>query len=275
MNVSNYLILHESLFRLMIFIAVLTLVAIWEIISPRRKLKISKSYRWINNLGLVFLNTILLRLIFPVAATGVAWWAIQHGFGIINYWHLSGRWAIGLSVVILDFAIYLQHVLFHKLPWLWKLHQVHHADLDYDVTTGARFHPLEIILSMLIKFAVIITLGIPVVAIIIFEILLNATAMFNHGNIRLPYSVDKLLRLVLVTPDMHRVHHSVVNKELNSNFGFNIPWWDRLCGTYQAQPQAGHKNMIIGLNYLRDERVTQNLANMLYTPFSHLKNTNT
>ncbi len=275
MNVSNYLILHESLFRLMIFIVVLASVAIWEIISPRRKLKISKSYRWINNLGLVFLNTILLRLIFPVAATGIAWWAVQHDFGIINYWHLSGWWVIGLSVVILDFAIYLQHVLFHKLPWLWQLHQVHHADLDYDVTTGARFHPLEIILSMLIKFAVVITLGIPVVAIIIFEILLNATAMFNHGNIRLPYSVDKLLRLVLVTPDMHRVHHSIVKKELNSNFGFNIPWWDRLCGTYQAQPQAGHKNMIIGLNYLRDERVTQNLANMLYTPFSHLKNTNT
>lgn len=265
--------LHESLFRLMIFIVVLASVAIWEIISPRRKLKISKPYRWINNLGLVLLNTILLRLIFPVAETGVAWWAIQHDFGIINYWHLSGWWVIGLSTIILDFAIYLQHVLFHKLPWLWKLHQVHHADLDYDVTTGARFHPLEIILSMLIKFAVVITLGIPVVAIIIFEILLNATAMFNHGNIRLPYSVDKLLRLMLVTPDMHRVHHSIVNKELNSNFGFNIPWWDRLCGTYQAQPQAGHKNMIIGLNYLRDERVTQNLAKMLCLPFKHLKDT--
>ncbi|MBX9867611.1 MAG: sterol desaturase family protein [Burkholderiales bacterium] len=268
---NNYILIHESSLRLCFFSVILILVALWEIIAPQRKLSISKTYRWVNNLSLVFLNTLLLRLIFPLAASGIALLAHEHGIGLFNYWQLSGWWVIIASVILLDFAIYLQHVLFHKVKILWKLHQVHHADLDYDVTTGARFHPLEIVLSLLIKFTIVLALGVPVVAVIIFEILLNATAMFNHGNIRLPRRVDEFLRLVVVTPDMHRVHHSVVWTELNSNFGFNLPWWDRLCKTYQAQPKLGQQKMIIGLNYVREANETQNLLAMVKMPFKHLE----
>ena len=268
---NNYILIYESSLRLGIFTCVLTFVALWEIIAPRRKLNVNKTYRWINNLGLTFLNTVVLRLLFPLAASGVAIIAQRHSFGIFNLWHFSSWWIVLASVILLDLAIYLQHVLFHKVGFLWKLHQVHHADLDYDVTTGARFHTLEIILSMVIKFGVVLALGVPAIAVVIFEILLNTTAMFNHGNIRLPLKLDKVLRLVVVTPDMHRVHHSVVWRELNSNFGFNLSWWDRWFKTYQAQPELGQLKMIIGLDYLRETKAAQNLGKMLQLPFKNLK----
>jgi len=170
--------------------------------------------------------------------------------------------------VLMDLVIYLQHVMVHAVPLLWRLHRVHHADLDYDVTTGARFHPLEIILSLLIKFAVILLLGPPLVAVVIFEVLLNATAMFNHGNVSLPPAVDRWIRWLLVTPDMHRVHHSIEDDETNSNFGFNLPWWDRLLGTYRAQPRSGHQGMVIGIRTFRETRQCVSLPGMLKIPFS-------
>jgi sterol desaturase/sphingolipid hydroxylase (fatty acid hydroxylase superfamily) len=265
---NYYLIANQSIIRLLCFMTILVIIAIWEIIAPRRTLTISKVYRWINNLGLVFINNLVLKFIFPITTTAVALWAANNGLGLINYWQISGWWIIALSIIALDFIIYLQHVMFHAVPILWKLHQVHHADLDFDVTTGTRFHTLEIILSMLIKLAAIVLFGIPAVAVVMFEILLNATAMFNHSNISLPLKIDVILRYWLVTPDMHRVHHSVLPSETNSNFGFNLPWWDRLCGTYQAQPKFGHLEMTIGLSYFRDIKTTQWLKSMLVMPFN-------
>ena len=264
---SNYLISNQSEIRISCFLTILVVQLLWELIAPRRMLVVSKSYRWKNNLSLVFFNSVALNIIIPISATSVALKVANHGFGLINYWHLSAWWVIVLSIMLLDFAIYLQHIIFHTIPLLWKIHQVHHADLDIDVTTGVRFHTLEIILSMLIKFAVIILLGVPAIAVVIFEIILNITAMFNHSNIKLPVKIDRLLRYCLVTPDMHRVHHSVLLKETNSNFGFNVPWWDYLFATYQAQPKLGHLKMIIGLNYLQNSKATQSFYRMLIMPF--------
>jgi sterol desaturase/sphingolipid hydroxylase (fatty acid hydroxylase superfamily) len=258
---------NEILLRLSFFFGIFAVMAVWEILSPRRTLTVSKGVRWINNLGLTFLNTLVLRLLFPAAAVGVAATAQSHGWGLLNLGEIPLFVSTLIAVVAMDFVIYLQHVMVHAVPALWRLHRVHHADLDYDVTTGARFHPLEIILSMLIKFATIMVLGPPVVGVLIFEVLLNATAMFNHSNIRLPTGVDRILRWFLVTPDMHRVHHSVEDDEANSNFGFNLPWWDRLMGTYRDQPRDGHEGMVIGIHGYRDPRQVAYLPGMLSLPF--------
>lgn len=258
---------HEPLIRLGFFLGIFMLVALAEWLMPRRTLSVSKAVRWANNLGLVLFNTVVVRLMFPVAAVGVALFAQQHGWGLLNHYALPLPLAVFIAVVVMDFVIYLQHVMVHALPLLWRLHRVHHADLDYDVTTGARFHPLEIILSMLIKFATILLLGPPVVAVVIFEVLLNATAMFNHGNFYIPEKIDRVLRLLVVTPDMHRVHHSVHAPLTNSNFGFNLPWWDRLFGTYVAQPPESHTEMDIGLNELRDPKQVTQLPGLLMLPF--------
>jgi len=258
---------HETILRLGFFIGMLLLIGLWEILAPRRALKVSKLLRWTNNLGLVFFNSFLLRLIFPAAAVGMAAFAQQHGWGIFNYYSVHPLLAIALSVIAMDFVIYLQHVLVHAVPILWRLHRVHHADLDYDVTTGARFHPIEIILSMLIKLATIVVLGPPVVAVIIFEVTLNAMAMFNHGNIGLPAGLDKLLRFFVVTPDMHRVHHSVEDDETNSNFGFNLSCWDRLFGTYREAPRGGQLDMHIGIHKFNDVKQTNWITGMLMMPF--------
>ena len=267
MNIDAFITEYEVLIRLSFFFGVFFIMAVWELIAPRRQLIIPKLLRWGNNLALVFLNSFILRLLFPAAAVGMAAFANQQGWGIFNYFDVPLMVAAILSVVIMDAIIYLQHVMVHAVPALWRLHRVHHADPDFDVTTGSRFHPLEIILSMLIKFAVIVVLGPPVVAVIVFEILLNATAMFNHSNVRLNLTLDKYLRLFVVTPDMHRVHHSVEADETNSNFGFNLPWWDRLFGTYRAQPRAGHENMAIGIHqYNRPDQVSW-LHKMLLLPF--------
>ena len=267
MNLNDFIMSHEMPVRLGFFLGIFAIMTIWEILSPRRRLQTSKAVRWVNNLGLVFLNRFILRLVFPTAAVGVAVFAHGQGWGLFNYIEAPLWMAVLISVVVMDFFIWLQHVMVHAVPVLWRLHRVHHADLDYDVTTGARFHTLEILLSMLIKFAVILLLGPPVVAVIVFEVLLNATAMFNHANVRLPERIDQLLRLVVVTPDMHRVHHSVEDDETNSNFGFNLPWWDRLFGTYRAQPRAGHEGMTIGIRTFREDKWCSWLPGMLAIPF--------
>lgn len=267
MSFNELVVQHEMVIRLSFFFGIFAVMALWEVVAPRRALTVSRAVRWANNLGLVFFNSFILRLIFPAAAVGMAAFAGEQGWGIFNYYAVSPVFAVVVSVVAMDFVIYLQHIMVHAVPVLWRLHRVHHADLDFDVTTGARFHTLEIILSMLIKFATIAVLGPPVVAVVIFEVVLNATAMFNHSNVRLPLGLDRILRWVVVTPDMHRVHHSVEDDEANSNFGFNLPWWDRLFGTYRDQPRAGHENMSIGIHTYRDPALVSWLHGMLWLPF--------
>lgn len=267
MSFNELVLQNEMAIRLGFFFGIFAVMALWEVVAPRRALTISKAVRWANNLGLVFFNSFVLRILFPAAAVGVAAFAVEQGWGLLNYYELPFMLAVALSVVAMDFIIYLQHVLVHAVPALWRLHRVHHADLDFDVTTGARFHTLEIILSMLIKFATIIVIGPPVVAVVIFEVVLNGMAMFNHGNVRLPLGLDRVLRLIVVTPDMHRVHHSTEDNETNSNFGFNLSVWDRIFGTYIAQPRGGHQNMIIGIHGYRDPKQVSWLPGMLALPF--------
>jgi sterol desaturase/sphingolipid hydroxylase (fatty acid hydroxylase superfamily) len=263
---SATLFASEPLIRFGAFAGILAGMALWETLAPRRRLEIGRLRRWPSNLGIVFLDTLLLRVLFPTAAVGVAFVAEARGWGLFQALNAPRLLAIILSVVLLDLAIYLQHVLFHAVPALWRLHRVHHADLDFDTTTGVRFHPIEILLSMALKMGVVAALGAPAVAVLIFEVLLNGTSLFNHGNVRLPAGFDRILRLVVVTPEMHRVHHSILAHETNSNFGFNLPWWDRLFGTYRAQPEAGHEGMTIGIEEFRDPR-EQWLDRMLLQPF--------
>jgi sterol desaturase/sphingolipid hydroxylase (fatty acid hydroxylase superfamily) len=240
--------------RLSAFLAVLAAVALAEVLWPRRKLSQRKGVRWLNNLALVALDTAVLRLAFPILAVGVAMIALQRGWGLLSWWVLPQGLDVLVTILVLDLAIYAQHVAFHHVPVLWRLHRMHHADLDIDVTTGARFHPVEILLSMGIKLGVVVALGAHPAGVVLFEVLLNATSLFNHGNVRLPLAVDRWLRWVLVTPDMHRVHHSWIRAETDSNFGFNLPWWDRMFRTYRDQPAAGHDGMTIGLQAFRETR---------------------
>jgi sterol desaturase/sphingolipid hydroxylase (fatty acid hydroxylase superfamily) len=243
---------QELLVRLGFFIGILIVMALWEISAPRRPLITSKMTRWVGNLGLVLIDSISVRLVFPTALIGVAFLAQQRSWGLSNQFEMPYLVEVILGVLILDFAIYLQHMMFHAVPLFWRLHMVHHSDMDFDVTTGVRFHPIEIILSMGIKMVVVILIGPPPLAVPIFEILLNGTSMFNHGNVRYSTAVDSVLRLLVVTPEMHRVHHSNIRWETNCNFGFNFPWWDRLFGTYRAQPAKGHLEMTIGLDQYKD-----------------------
>ena len=244
----------EPYIRLGAFLGVFALMALWEFVAPRRTRSVSRWVRWPNNLAITAVNTALVRVIFPTAAVGLALLGEARGWGVLNAFALPQWLKVAAAVVALDLVIYLQHVMFHAVPAFWRLHRMHHADLDFDVTTGARFHPVEILLSMLIKLAAVAALGAPALAVLIFEVLLNATSMFNHSNVRLPAALDRALRLVVVTPEMHRVHHSILPYETNSNFGFNAPWWDRLFGTYRAQPEAGHEAMTIGIAQFRDPR---------------------
>lgn len=257
----------EATVRLGAFGGVLLLMALWELVAPRRRLTTRKTPRWASNLGLVTLNTLLVRLIVPLTAVGAAVACAERQWGLLH-WVSAPSWLETLlAVVALDLAIYGQHVMFHAVGPLWRLHMVHHADMDLDVTSGLRFHTLEILLSALLKLALVALLGASPLAVVIFETVLNATAMFNHSNVRIPGALDRVLRTVLVTPDMHRVHHSIVRREANSNFGFNLPWWDFLFGTYRAQPAAGHEGMTIGLAHPRDERQAERLPGMLAMPF--------
>ena len=257
---------YEPLIRLGAFAGVFVVMAIWEFLTPRRPQAIGRNWRWPNNLGVVAVDVLLVRILLPITAVGFALFAEARGIGLFNMIVLPVWASIVISVILLDLAIYLQHVLFHAVPALWRLHRMHHADLEFDVTTGLRFHPVEILLSTGIKLAVVAALGTPAAAVLIFELLLNATSMFNHSNVRVPPAVDRMLRWFVVTPDMHRVHHSILRRETNSNFGFNLPWWDRLLGTYRAQPAAGHGGMTIGIEQFREPREL-GLDRMLLQPF--------
>ena len=261
----NALLANEPLIRLAVFAGILAVMAGLEAWLPRRQRSAGRWLRWPSNLGVVVLDSVVVRFVFPTAAVGLALAFEGRGVGLLPWLGLPQPLAILLAVVLLDLAVYLQHVMFHAVPALWRLHRMHHADLDFDVTTGLRFHPIEILLSMGVKLMVVVALGAPAVAVLVFEVLLNATAMFNHANLRLPERLDRALRLVLVTPDMHRVHHSVVPRETNSNFGFNLAVWDRLFGTYRAQPAAGHEAMAIGIEQFRDPRELR-LDRMLTQP---------
>lgn len=265
MEIGSFLV-DEAVIRLVLFAVAFGIVAAWEALAPRRRPAIARSVRWSSNLALALLNTALIRLAFPLAAVGMAAFAAANGWGLLNHFQVPPWLAVPAAVIALDLMFWLQHVIVHAVPALWRLHRVHHADLDYDLTTGLRFHPIEIGLSMLIKFAAIAVLGPPALAVLLFEVLLNVSAMFSHANIRLPAAADRVLRWIVVTPEMHRVHHSVEDDETNSNFGFNLPWWDRLFGTYRDQPRAGHEAMEIGIRGHRDPHEVARLPGMLCLP---------
>jgi len=263
---NEFIMGNEVSIRLGAFFGIFFLVAVWELTAPRRSLAVSKIVRWYSNLGITFINSFLLRWLFPVLAVNMAILAQEREWGIFNTFELPSWVAVILAVAALDGIIYLQHVLFHAVPALWRLHRMHHTDLGLDVTSGSRFHPIEILLSMIIKLAAVAVLGPPPVAVLIFEVLLNGMSMFNHGNIFIPTTIDRVLRWFIVTPDMHRVHHSIIHRETDSNFGFNLSWWDRLFGTYRNQPQHGHENMQIGIEIFRNPKYL-NLHWLLIQPF--------
>jgi len=261
----------EMSIRLFFFIAVLMVMGIWERLAPKRQLLMPKKRRWLSNLLVVAIDTTVVRLVFPLAAVGVALYAHANHIGLWNNIHWPYWLVVTVSVIILDMVIYWQHVLFHHAPLLWRVHRMHHVDLDVDVTTGVRFHPIEILISLLIKFATILSFGMPALSVLIFEVLLNAITLFNHSNIRMPFLLDKAIRSLIVTPDMHRVHHSTIPLETNSNFGFNLSLWDRIFGTYRAQPRLGHDGMQLGISTIRETRYCINLLGMLWLPFSKVK----
>lgn len=262
---SETLFANEPAIRLSAFLGVFVLMALWEVIAPRRALTVSKRLRWFSNIGIVVINTVVARAVLPMVPVAFAVLCAERGWGIFNLTDWPAWAELVAAIIILDLVIWLQHVMVHAVPVLWRLHRLHHADLDYDVTTGSRFHPVEILLSLAIKFAVIALIGASPLAVLLFEIVLNAMAMFNHANVKLPLKVDAVLRLVVVTPDFHRVHHSIQPFETNSNFGFNLSLWDRLFGTYIAQPTGGHEGMTIGLDMFRSP-IEERLDKMLTQP---------
>jgi sterol desaturase/sphingolipid hydroxylase (fatty acid hydroxylase superfamily) len=264
---TEFALAHEPFVRIAAFILMLAAMFVWESRAPKRVQLVPKLKRWANNLALLLTNSLILRVLFPAAAVGFAAFANAHQMGLLRIVVMPDAIAVVSAILLLDLAIYLQHLVFHAVPLLWRLHRVHHADLDFDVTTGTRFHPIEILLSMGIKFLIIVTLGPPVIAVLIFETLLNVTAMFNHSNIAMPSQADRVLRRALVTPDMHRVHHSIDRAETNSNFGFCFSFWDRLLGTYKPAPALGHTAMTIGIPEFRDPNDVVNLQGMLVLPF--------
>jgi len=256
----------EAAARVLFAAAVFAIMAAWEVFAPRRTLAAGRASRWPSNIGIVAVDALVVRLLIPAATVGASLYAAGHGIGLFHVLNLRLSVAALSGFLILDLAIYAQHVMFHHVPWLWRLHRMHHADLDIDVSTGFRFHPFEILISLGIKIAVVLAFGIPPVAVFVFEVVLNATSLFNHSNVSMPPALDRVIRLVLVTPDMHRVHHSIVRAETDSNFGFNLPWWDRLFRTYRREPQAGHEAMTIGLPVFRDGGELR-LDRMLTQPF--------
>ncbi len=257
----------DLIIRISAFVGIFLIMAVWERQAPRRKWQAPRVQRWIINLGLVGFNSLCTRLLLASGAFGASVLAKQGEVGIFYVLHWPVWVEMFLAVILLDLVVYLQHVLMHAVPIFWRLHMVHHTDTDFDVTTGVRFHPIEIAFSMFIKIGAVVLLGASPGAVVMFEVLLNATSMFNHSNVRIPKELDRKLRWFLVTPDMHRVHHSIIPKETNRNFGFNLPWWDRLLGTYLAQPSQGHEQMTIGLEQYRDpSRLT--FLSLLVLPFT-------
>lgn len=264
---ADWMLLNEAAVRLGVFIALFAILALFELHRPLRAPHEQLSLRWVANLGLAFLGAFFIRFVFPAAAVGFGLYAQQHGLGLMRIWQPDPMIAIVLSVVLLDLAIYFQHIVFHFVPLLWRFHRVHHADTEFDVTTAMRFHPIELLISMAIKGLLICLIGPPVVAIMVFELLLNATSLFTHANIHLPEKLDRMLRLAIVTPDMHRIHHSIERSETNSNFGFNIAVWDRLFGTYRRKPQLDQVSMPMGIAELRDPKRAFGFLSMLAFPF--------
>jgi sterol desaturase/sphingolipid hydroxylase (fatty acid hydroxylase superfamily) len=264
---ANELLAFDTLIRVGVFLSVFIAIALWELFAPRRIQTAPRIRRWPSNLGLVAINATLIRVVFPTTAIGMALMIERQGSGLFHGLAVPAWLAVPVAFVLLDLAVYFQHVLFHSVPALWRLHRMHHADVEFDVTNGLRFHPLEIMVSMALKLAVIAALGAPPMAVFAFELVLNAAAMFNHGNVSLPGRIDSLLRRILVTPDMHRVHHSSLPEETQSNFGFNLPWWDHCFGTYRAQPRDGHQDMQLGLSILR-EPAWSRLDRMLVQPWA-------
>ena len=260
------LLSEEAILRLSIFLLIFVVFAIWEIIAPRRTQSYSKATRWLNNLSISAINVLTTRLLAPFTVIFVAIYAQSSDLGLLNIIEVPALLSIIVAVLLLDFSIYIQHIIFHKVDFLWHLHRMHHADLEFDVTTAIRFHPIEIVLSLVIKMCMVILIGAPAIAVVIFEVLLNGTSIFNHANIRIPKPIDKFLRLFVVTPDMHRVHHSIIRKETDSNFGFNLPWWDYIFRTYRAQPELGHSEMVIGIESFREQRELW-LDRLLLQPF--------
>lgn len=260
------LLAHESVVRLTVFLGALTAMAAWELAVPARRAEVPRLIRWSNNIGLVVIDTAVLRLALPVLAVGAAAWAQTRGIGLFPLLGVSGWVAVVLAIAALDLAIYGQHILFHKVPALWRLHRMHHADPLVDVTTGLRFHPLEIVLSMAIKIALVVALGAPPLAVLLFEVILNAASLFNHANIRLPATVERVVRLILITPDLHRIHHSDIRVETDSNYGFSVPFWDRLFGTFRSAPQKGPDGVVAGIGAFGSAR-DQWLDRLLIQPF--------
>lgn len=260
----------EDLIRVGSYLSMLGIMAVWEVLAPRRQLTASKACRWMGNLTIVLLNTVMARLLFMGGVVATAVMAEEQGWGLFNMVEGPAWLEVAGALVALDFIIYWQHQVFHYVPILWRFHMMHHSDLDLDVTSGVRFHPVEIIVSTMIKSSSVLALGVAPAAVVIFEIALNATSLFNHSNVRMPFGLDHVLRWFVVTPDMHRIHHSTNVRETNSNFGFNVPWWDRLFGTYCAEPALGQTGMKIGLEHLGPP-VCLNLFMMLRFPFvTHL-----
>ena len=256
----------EITIRVACFATIFAAMGLWEVLAPRRPLSVGRAPRWPNNLGVLVVDALAVRVLVPTAAVGAAIFASESGWGLFHFAGVPYWLAAILGFLVLDFVIYTQHYVFHHVPVLWRLHRMHHADLDIDVTTGLRFHPIEILISIAIKIAIVLAFGIPAIAVLIFEIALNATSMFNHANVTMPAWLDRIVRLFVVTPDMHRVHHSIIRTETDSNFGFNLPWWDRLFGTYRPEPRAGHADATLGLPIFRETRELR-LDNLLTQPF--------
>ena len=256
----------ETQIRLVSFISVFAVMAIWELIAPYRRLRYTRLQRWPHQLTLIVINSIVLKLLFPVAAIGSALWAASEGFGIMNMASLEYWVAIPLSIALLDLAVYGQHLVAHRWNWFWRIHRTHHIDTDYDLTTGLRFHPLEMVISMLYKMLFIVLLGAPTYGVLIFEIILSGSALFNHSNIGLPKKIEPLIRGLIVTPEMHRIHHSTLPNEHNSNYGFFLSCWDRLFQSYTDLASNDDRTMPIGLKIMREPK-HKRIDQILMIPF--------
>ena len=254
MSLETFLLGHESVIRFGFFLGTFALMALWEVLAPLRMPGTSKAVRWPNHVMLAAMNIGLVRVLFPLAAVALAVYAGERGIGLFNIIPIPYLLAFVGSLLALDLAIYLFHLLFHAVPALWRVHRVHHADLDIDVSTGVRFHPIQMMLSVIIKSIVILLLGPPALSVLTFEVLSHAITLFNHGNVRIPAALDRVLRWFVVTPDMHRIHHSIHIAETDSNFGFVLPWWDRMFGTYRAEPAGGQVRMVVGIESFRTDR---------------------
>jgi sterol desaturase/sphingolipid hydroxylase (fatty acid hydroxylase superfamily) len=254
MSLESFLLAHETAIRFGVLVSTFGVMALWEIMAPLRAPDTSKGIRWSNHVMLAAINMALVRVLFPVAAVALAIYASDQSIGLFNMIWAPYALTFAAGVVLLDLTVYVFHLLFHSVPVLWRIHRVHHADLDIDVSTGVRFHPIQMVIAVIIKSAVILAFGLPPLSVLTFEIASHSITLFNHGNVRLSPSVDRVLRWFIVTPDMHRIHHSIHRAETDSNFGFVLPWWDRIFGTYCAEPAAGQERMVVGIESFRTGR---------------------